>query len=299
MLIAGPDGWRDFYPALCADNLARQGYAAQADAFDLAGSADQQVRRHPRRAGAALRPGGRARAPRVAAQAEAGGRDARRLPRRARAGTARRGLARPAGPPGRARLRDPDPAAQRAGDAALQRRSNGRWQGAGVQLLLDMTAAGGDVDGRAMHRRACAGRDARLTYSSGHASSWRPAASTAAASPATTTGCCAKRCSDLPVAGASEAWAIGSSRSFLGQQLATDPRGRRARQRGRMQPVDVDGRVLDWRTSASPAGCWPAVTRWPKARPKACGWRRRTARRDHDDDDEDCCAHRHRQPSMS
>ena len=35
MLIAGPDGWRDFYPKLCADNLARRGCAAQAASFDL------------------------------------------------------------------------------------------------------------------------------------------------------------------------------------------------------------------------------------------------------------------------
>lgn len=35
MLIAGPAGWRDFYPRLCADNLARQGFAAQGVAFDL------------------------------------------------------------------------------------------------------------------------------------------------------------------------------------------------------------------------------------------------------------------------
>jgi len=35
MLIAGPAGWRDFYPQLCADNLARQGFPAQAAAFDL------------------------------------------------------------------------------------------------------------------------------------------------------------------------------------------------------------------------------------------------------------------------
>jgi glycerol-3-phosphate dehydrogenase subunit B len=35
MLIAGPKGWRDFYPALCAANLARQGYASEAFAFDL------------------------------------------------------------------------------------------------------------------------------------------------------------------------------------------------------------------------------------------------------------------------
>jgi glycerol-3-phosphate dehydrogenase subunit B len=35
MLIAGPAGWRDFYPKLCADNLARQGFAAQSAAFDL------------------------------------------------------------------------------------------------------------------------------------------------------------------------------------------------------------------------------------------------------------------------
>ncbi len=35
MLIAGPKGWRDFYPSLCADNLARQGFAARALAFDL------------------------------------------------------------------------------------------------------------------------------------------------------------------------------------------------------------------------------------------------------------------------
>ena len=35
MLIAGPAGWRDFYPTLCADNLARQGYPAQAATFDL------------------------------------------------------------------------------------------------------------------------------------------------------------------------------------------------------------------------------------------------------------------------
>jgi glycerol-3-phosphate dehydrogenase subunit B len=35
MLIAGPAGWRDFFPELCADNLARQGYPAQAATFDL------------------------------------------------------------------------------------------------------------------------------------------------------------------------------------------------------------------------------------------------------------------------
>jgi glycerol-3-phosphate dehydrogenase subunit B len=35
MLIAGPAGWRDFYPALCAGNLARQGVAARSDVFDL------------------------------------------------------------------------------------------------------------------------------------------------------------------------------------------------------------------------------------------------------------------------
>ena len=35
ILIAGPVGWRDFYPKLCADNLARQGYPAQAATFDL------------------------------------------------------------------------------------------------------------------------------------------------------------------------------------------------------------------------------------------------------------------------
>jgi len=35
MLIAGPQGWRDFYPALCAQNLSRQGYPAEAFAFDL------------------------------------------------------------------------------------------------------------------------------------------------------------------------------------------------------------------------------------------------------------------------
>ena len=35
VLIAGPAGWRDFYPKLCADNLTRQGYPAQAATFDL------------------------------------------------------------------------------------------------------------------------------------------------------------------------------------------------------------------------------------------------------------------------
>lgn len=35
MLIAGPTGWRDFYPALAAANLRRQGVEAQALAFDL------------------------------------------------------------------------------------------------------------------------------------------------------------------------------------------------------------------------------------------------------------------------
>jgi glycerol-3-phosphate dehydrogenase subunit B len=35
MLIAGPHGWRDFYPALCAANLSRQGHPAEAFAFDL------------------------------------------------------------------------------------------------------------------------------------------------------------------------------------------------------------------------------------------------------------------------
>ena len=35
MLIAGPTGWRDFYPALCAGNLARHGVAACSAVFDL------------------------------------------------------------------------------------------------------------------------------------------------------------------------------------------------------------------------------------------------------------------------
>ena len=35
MVIAGPAGWRDFYPRLCAENLARQGHAAQGVYFDL------------------------------------------------------------------------------------------------------------------------------------------------------------------------------------------------------------------------------------------------------------------------
>jgi glycerol-3-phosphate dehydrogenase subunit B len=35
MLIAGPKGWRDFYPSLCAANLARQGHVVDAFAFDL------------------------------------------------------------------------------------------------------------------------------------------------------------------------------------------------------------------------------------------------------------------------
>lgn len=35
MLIAGPAGWRDFYPRLCADNLTRQGFAVQSATFDL------------------------------------------------------------------------------------------------------------------------------------------------------------------------------------------------------------------------------------------------------------------------
>ncbi|MGQ9839070.1 MAG: anaerobic glycerol-3-phosphate dehydrogenase subunit B [Anaerolineae bacterium] len=35
MLIAGPAGWRDFYPRLCAENLTHQGYPAQGVYFDL------------------------------------------------------------------------------------------------------------------------------------------------------------------------------------------------------------------------------------------------------------------------
>jgi glycerol-3-phosphate dehydrogenase subunit B len=35
ILIAGPAGWRDFYPVLCAENLARQGFSARAISFDL------------------------------------------------------------------------------------------------------------------------------------------------------------------------------------------------------------------------------------------------------------------------
>jgi glycerol-3-phosphate dehydrogenase subunit B len=35
MLIAGPAGWRDFYPKLCAENLARQSFPAHAVTFDL------------------------------------------------------------------------------------------------------------------------------------------------------------------------------------------------------------------------------------------------------------------------
>jgi glycerol-3-phosphate dehydrogenase subunit B len=35
MLIAGPAGWRDFYPELCASNLARQGVSARGASFEL------------------------------------------------------------------------------------------------------------------------------------------------------------------------------------------------------------------------------------------------------------------------
>ena len=35
LLIAGPAGWRDFYPQLCAETLTRQGYPARAVTFDL------------------------------------------------------------------------------------------------------------------------------------------------------------------------------------------------------------------------------------------------------------------------
>jgi glycerol-3-phosphate dehydrogenase subunit B len=35
MLIASPSGWRDFYPALCAGNLSRQGIAAAGVTFEL------------------------------------------------------------------------------------------------------------------------------------------------------------------------------------------------------------------------------------------------------------------------
>lgn len=35
LLIAGPAGWRDFYPKLCAENLVRQGFPAHATTFDL------------------------------------------------------------------------------------------------------------------------------------------------------------------------------------------------------------------------------------------------------------------------
>ena len=35
ILIAGPAGWRDFYPALCASNLGQQGVAAEGYAFEL------------------------------------------------------------------------------------------------------------------------------------------------------------------------------------------------------------------------------------------------------------------------
>jgi glycerol-3-phosphate dehydrogenase subunit B len=35
MLIAGVDGWRDFYPLLCAENLARQGHATRGVTFAL------------------------------------------------------------------------------------------------------------------------------------------------------------------------------------------------------------------------------------------------------------------------
>lgn len=35
MLIAGPADWRDFYPALCAENLARRGIPAHAATFEL------------------------------------------------------------------------------------------------------------------------------------------------------------------------------------------------------------------------------------------------------------------------
>jgi glycerol-3-phosphate dehydrogenase subunit B len=34
-LIVGPCGWREFYPALCADNLQQHGYPARSASFDL------------------------------------------------------------------------------------------------------------------------------------------------------------------------------------------------------------------------------------------------------------------------
>ena len=51
MLIAGPAGWRDFYPALCAANLRRQGYQAEAFTFDLPEIRGSQVRQPLDRAG--------------------------------------------------------------------------------------------------------------------------------------------------------------------------------------------------------------------------------------------------------
>ena len=42
MLIAGPDGWRDFYPLLCAENLSQQGVAARGMTFALPESETSQ-----------------------------------------------------------------------------------------------------------------------------------------------------------------------------------------------------------------------------------------------------------------
>ena len=54
MLIAGPDGWRDFYPALCAANLAGRVIAAEPFAFDLPEIHAVKFDNHLDRAGAAV-----------------------------------------------------------------------------------------------------------------------------------------------------------------------------------------------------------------------------------------------------
>ena len=119
VLIAGPAGWRDFYPKLCAENLTRQGFPARAATFDLPEMHTSHFDATP--VGWRGSSNGRtstSRSPRNSSPSWTA--PPRRLSRGARPGAQRRGVARPERPPGRTGVRDPHPAAERAGDAAVQ-----------------------------------------------------------------------------------------------------------------------------------------------------------------------------------
>ena len=101
-------------------------------------------------------------------------------------------------------------------------------------------------------------------------SSWRRAASTAAASPPIARAPCARwssGCRCVPVPGGLGDW---FGRSFLGRRAPRSTRPACAPTRRCSRSTNPA--AWCWTMSVSPAGCWQATIRWPRARPRACGW---------------------------